>query len=370
MKYQGKLGFIWFTGIVEDRNDPLYQNRVRVRIHGSHTWDKQKIATPDLPWSHVMMPTTSPSLSGLGTTTHGLVEGSTIMGFYRDSEEMQDPVVIGSFSGTPQSFYRVDEKIDTKGTRTFTQVQRTTEEGFNDPRLDSKTSYKGKPDGKNPKHNSSRTYGLNLALDESPRRDGFTTGELYPKAEYLGTSDVNVLARDYDNKTYPIIETVTGEPLRGYVDPIYPFNHVHETESGHVLELDDTPDKERIHLYHRKGTRVEIDKDGNYIEKVVKNKYSVILGDDYVVVSGGVTVKIDGDLNMEVGGETNLTSKGNINMIAPKILMNSGRSPKNSVSSILDDIDDPLAKAKETLSNITSAVTGAIDTVTDYFTGG
>ena len=72
---------------------------------------------------------------------------------------------------------------------------------------------------------------------------------------------------------YPVIEIEEGEPKRDYVEPVYPFNHVHETESGHVLELDDTPDKERIHLYHRKGTRVEVDKDGNYIEKVVKDKY-------------------------------------------------------------------------------------------------
>ena len=79
MMYQGKTGFNWFTGIVEDRNDPLFLNRVRVRIYGSHSHDKQMIATADLPWSEVMMPTTSPSLSGLGTTTHGLVEGSTVM---------------------------------------------------------------------------------------------------------------------------------------------------------------------------------------------------------------------------------------------------------------------------------------------------
>ena len=48
MIYQGKTGFNWFTGIVEDRNDPLFLNRVRVRIHGSHTHNKQLIATPDL----------------------------------------------------------------------------------------------------------------------------------------------------------------------------------------------------------------------------------------------------------------------------------------------------------------------------------
>ena len=89
MKYQGKEGFYWFTGVVEDRSDPLYLNRVRVRIHGSHSHDKQLIATPDLPWSQVLLPSTSASLSGLGTTTHSLVEGSIVMGFYRDGKTVK-----------------------------------------------------------------------------------------------------------------------------------------------------------------------------------------------------------------------------------------------------------------------------------------
>ena len=140
MRFQGKEGLIWFTGIVEDRNDPLFLNRVRVRIYGNHTHDKQLIATPDLPWSDVMMPTTSPSLSGLGTTTHSLVEGSTIVGFYRDAEQLQDPVVMGSFIGTPQTYYKIDEKIDDQGNRSFQQISRSTTDGFNDPRLDSESN--------------------------------------------------------------------------------------------------------------------------------------------------------------------------------------------------------------------------------------
>ena len=32
---------MFFYGIVEDRNDPLKIGRVRVRIHGFHTDDKQ-----------------------------------------------------------------------------------------------------------------------------------------------------------------------------------------------------------------------------------------------------------------------------------------------------------------------------------------
>ena len=285
LKYQGKTGFIWFTGVVEDRNDPLFQNRVRVRIHGSHTWEKQMIATPDLPWCQVMMPVTAPSVSGLGTSHHGLVEGSTVMGFYRDGEEMQDAVVIGSFSGIMTDIYRIDEQIDDKGTRTFTEVKRTTKEGFNDPRLKNVSEYEGTPDGPNPKH-INRNYGLSLDLESSPRRFGETEGSSYPKKDYQASSSVNYLARatDYASENsnpvkdiYPVLtlETQEGPGLENlevgktegknntalrdtttYLKPKYPFNHVHETESGHIIELDDTPDYERIHLYHRTGTRV------------------------------------------------------------------------------------------------------------------
>ena len=45
--YQGRDGFERWTGINEDRNDPLFLNRVRVRIFGAHSYDKQKIATAD-----------------------------------------------------------------------------------------------------------------------------------------------------------------------------------------------------------------------------------------------------------------------------------------------------------------------------------
>ena len=42
----------------------------------------------------------------------------------------------------------------------------------------------------------------------------------------------------------------------------YPYNHVYQSESGHILEFDDTPDNERVHLYHRAGTFIEIDSNG------------------------------------------------------------------------------------------------------------
>ena len=74
-----------YYGIVEDRQDPLEIGRVRVRVHGIHTDKKSDISTPDLPWAQVILPTTSAGFSGFGAP-HGLVEGSTVVLFFKDEE--------------------------------------------------------------------------------------------------------------------------------------------------------------------------------------------------------------------------------------------------------------------------------------------
>ena len=54
--FMGQDGFIWFVGVVEDREDPERIGRVRVRCLGFHTEDKTSLPTEDLPWAHVMHP--------------------------------------------------------------------------------------------------------------------------------------------------------------------------------------------------------------------------------------------------------------------------------------------------------------------------
>ena len=53
--FMGKDGFIWWQGVVEDRHDPLFLGRCRIRILGWHTKDKSQIPTESLP-SHVPVP--------------------------------------------------------------------------------------------------------------------------------------------------------------------------------------------------------------------------------------------------------------------------------------------------------------------------
>ena len=99
--FLGLDGFIWFYGVVEDRNDPYFIGRVRVRCFGHHTGDKTTLPTSDLPWAQVMLPVTSAGISGIGQSPTGLVEGSHVFGFFRDGEARQEPVVMGSLPGYP-----------------------------------------------------------------------------------------------------------------------------------------------------------------------------------------------------------------------------------------------------------------------------
>ena len=127
--FLGLDGFIWFYGVVEDRNDPYFIGRVRVRCFGHHTGDIIELPTEDLPWAQVMLPVTSAGISGIGQSPTGLVEGSHVFGFFRDGEARQEPVVMGSLPGYPAKSPLVEQGIYTQEQQN--QVDRLN--GFADP---------------------------------------------------------------------------------------------------------------------------------------------------------------------------------------------------------------------------------------------
>ena len=77
--FMGMDGFVWFTGVVEDRNDPSKLGRVKVRCLGLHTESLVDLPTEDLPWAMVVNPITSASMSGIGRSPTGIVEGTSSM---------------------------------------------------------------------------------------------------------------------------------------------------------------------------------------------------------------------------------------------------------------------------------------------------
>ena len=112
--FMGKDGFQWFVGVVEDRNAPKFLGRVRVRCLGYHSDDLTKLPTADLPWAHPMNPITSATVSGVGTTPLGSVEGTWVVGFFQDGNEAQMPVIIGTLPGVPSSLPEKAE-VDDEG---------------------------------------------------------------------------------------------------------------------------------------------------------------------------------------------------------------------------------------------------------------
>jgi len=86
--YMGLSGYVWWQGVVEDRLDPLQLGRARVRILGFHTEEKTKIPTDSLPWAYPAMP-----LDSTPGSIPNLKEGMWVMGFFRDGESAQEPIM-------------------------------------------------------------------------------------------------------------------------------------------------------------------------------------------------------------------------------------------------------------------------------------
>ena len=91
----------FYTGCVEDRNDPLKLGRCQVRIVGLHTEDKTILPTADLPWAFPVTPITSAGVSGIGTTPIGPVEGSWVLIMFMDPDQ-QLPIMMGTLGGIAQ----------------------------------------------------------------------------------------------------------------------------------------------------------------------------------------------------------------------------------------------------------------------------
>jgi len=264
--FAGRNGFNWFTGVVEDRMDPQYLGRVKVRCIGIHTDNKTDLPTADLPWSQCVMPVTGASISGLGHSPSFLVEGSWVFGYFRDGDSMQEPVVCGSIPGRPFELANTDK-------------------GFYDPN-GVYPKYKDEVDTNrlavNLKEDAEETNPhLSLTLRRSTRITGVATADFNPVTAADGSS---IAASDGDTFDQPEIPYAT----------LYPYNRVFESESGHIMEYDDTPSNERIHQRHKTGTSYEIHPDGTQTEIIKGDHYTLLSGKRQAEIIGNCDISIDG----------------------------------------------------------------------------
>lgn len=522
---------IWWTGVVEDRNDPEKLGRCKVRIFGYHTEDTRDLPTRDLPWALPLQPITSAATSGVGSSPVGIVPGAWVVGFFLDGTNAQQPIIMGTLAGKPKVTTEVEEKIkqvkeeefflkdafgnivyDSQGqpiskeskiinirdsfypllaNRIDLVLQTLSKELSNDdiskvgnnnelgkyqmdvsslinlgylrrPEggivdydvVDDDSLWTGK-DGASSKDNFLRNGSLqekvmldnmkfnfdtmvrlgkikettdptvvgsllatahlvgptnadkldrktndgillrdyftlvnsslggdeldfaldiedentyisnldndvskNLNNEELSKVKGFSDpNKKYPKYEYAGLSDVNKLAigdMSHLSVTKKTNKRITGielpftnqtwdEPDSAYA-AVYPYNQVIETEAGHVIELDSTPNAERIHVFHKTGTYIEIDVNGSMVRKTVGDNYEVMDRNNFVFVKGASTLTVEGktsilvkdNATIEVEGDLNVTGHGDTLVQTAK---NAAIVSKTAVISAQDSLD-------------------------------
>jgi len=317
-EFMGKNGFQWFVGVVEDRQDPKTLGRLRVRCLGYHTEKLDNLKTEDLPWAHVMNPITSATMSGLGQSPLGAVEGTWVIGFFQDGSDAQQPIIIGTLPGVPSQLPDIGSKkgfMDASGN----YPKYKDESDVNRLAVNSKAEASGNKEATEDSPHSSLTI----------RRADRTTS--------IGRADFNEVELSKAILGTPL--TLSGDDGLAFDEPKtpynakYPYNHVHESESGHIRELDDTPGAERIHERHANGTGYEIHPNGTKVTRVKKDNYTLTTGDDFAHIKGNSSTTVDGGIRVfvnadgstedhnytiEVGNNANVNiqvNKGDVNVV-------------------------------------------------------
>ena len=97
------------------------------------------------------------------------------------------------------------------------------------------------------------------------------------------------------------------EPETSYATQ-YPKNKVFQSESGHVVEYDDTPGAERVTIFHKSGTFEEIHPDGKRVEHNTAESFSINLAGHNLFVNGNLNMVATGDFRISAGGEVYIKS--------------------------------------------------------------
>jgi hypothetical protein len=321
----GGTNFTWWVGVVEDRKDPEKLGRCKVRIFGYHTDNIELLPREDLPWAIPMQPITSAGTSGVGSTPLGPVEGSWVFGWFLDNEENQQPIMMGTLAGRNEKNPIADKKatqnqLAVNNLLTTSSGSVVTDSSGNAIQIGSATTESNYSQDasilNNPKNPNANPAG--------PLNDPNTTNNkafadpngIYPKLEYSDKPDTNKLATEdrthkyfkakSTNRKTDIKQALTSgtwsEPESAY-NALYPYNHVIETEAGHVIELDSSPNAERIHIYHKSGSYIEVDVNGSSVKKTIGDSYELTDRNGYVYVKGAY--------NLTVGGTTKILVQNN-----------------------------------------------------------
>lgn len=144
----------------------------------------------------------------------------------------------------------------------------------------------------------------------------------YPEAEYENTNSLNHSATGSGKPNkLKVSGTAAGIDIKSQLEGLeaqYPLVQVIETESGHVIEYNDTPGSERILLRHANGQGVDLRPDGSIlvsalgdglVEVAHGGHKMIVTGEGQLHYSGNLTLNVGGNLDINVGGAFNVQAK-------------------------------------------------------------
>ena len=269
-------------GVVEDRNDPEYMGRAKVRVVGIHTQNRQEVPTDDLPWSNVMMPTTSASTSGIGATPY-FVEGSWVVVAFLD-EYKQQMLILGTLPGKSGDY-------------------RSASVGFSSP----SGSYPKETDTVDmPAASRPGDYANHPTMKA---RDGQRMGKV-PQAT---PPKVATVAEPENDAYYERTEIEEPEVAASRQNDQYPLTYAEVHEGGHIIEYGNTSGEERYSYTHPTGSYQEVDGAGSWYTKSVGDQYEFSQKNREIVIKGDCNITVIGSMRHFVKGDYTLEVEGNYN---------------------------------------------------------
>jgi hypothetical protein len=244
-----------------------------------------------------------------------------VVGFFQDGADAQQPIIFGTLPGIPSEL----------------------------PDTSSKKGFQDAVNGAYPKYKD-ETDVNRLAVGDDDNPHSSLTIRKADRTTDIGRADFNEVDLSRAILGTPI--TLAGDDGTAFNEPTtpynaqYPYNHVHESEAGHLREVDDTPGAERIHERHNSGTGYEIHPKGDKVTRVKSDNYTLVTGDDFAhikgnsstTVDGGIRVFVnadgateDGHYTIEIGNNANVNiqvNKGDVNVVTSEgdINLKSGKN--------------------------------------------
>lgn len=321
--FMGMNNFLWWFGIVENRNDPLEAGRCQVRCFGWHNEDTNQIPTADLPWAQPILP--------IGAAiVKAPAEGTMVFGFFADGLEGRFPIIMGVVPSIPDEARQPNDGFADP----YTDAEKAANPFFPRRLISSKvTANAAGPQIVNdvPKRNPANLNEPTISRLNRPDRVESATGAS------LGSRTPSIAGTtiDFQRKN----RVVNIKSAEGYswkesfpsFNPNYPYNNATETESGHAFELDDTPEYERVQLSHRTGSTLEFLPSGSVKLKAFGNKQDITMGDNrqytagdrHETVQGNMFLRVNGKLVIECDG-FDLVSSDDINIKGKNVKITAG----------------------------------------------